>query len=928
MKHLRLTTLLLVLLMSLLAGQSGWTGTARATQTSDTTPSTPVADPTDVPAVTPGPEPTEPLVTASATPTELPATETPVATESPPVETAEPTAVPTIVDPATPPGPAVAVTPGGTPQAARSASARNVSPASVTEPIFTVNGQSGNVTATQAQGLSFLVNDFMGVEGQFRDYSSFTEQILWFSSTRVLYISGANCQGQNVGQRELVQGDTWEYSGFAPSPPFGLFSVYVWQQYHYIAGNGSGFNAEVKDSGTSQCVNVAVVGALPELLGNNQHDAISLNEGDTLTLTAINLPQGTNRAAVVQWGSGCGGGGQTDLNTPLPYSEVMKSAGTRWYQVIAYSGSGDFLGATNCFTVDVRGVPAQLRVNGSTGPIEYIAGQRVALYGSGFTPYATVQLWVYVGNGDCTGTPEFPWTYHADEAGVIDLPDQRFFHETGVTFSVLMGGPGENSNCVAFNPLSGVPKLTVNGSTGPFVVGEPTEFEFHATGLPPRAEAHLISCSGTILDEFGGTTNASGEYDITVEVTDEFASYAIDAGGVKTNCLTFQVIDIGDYDIVLDVNGSAGPVSVVTGDTYSVNLSGFPGGSVVRLREFAANGDCSSSTTGINVEVDDNGTYGMGAYAQSAGVVSYQATFAEGVTNCVRVNIAEAPTPTATPTMAATATPTPIPVPTLEPTSTPTPTPTPTTEPSATPTPTLEPTSTPSPAPTLEPTPTPTVESSATPSPTPTPTDESTLTPTPSPTPTLEPSSTPTHEPTSTPTIAPTATGTAQPTATTIPQTGSVYVTITTSDGGAVPDAAVVCVGAQCSTLDGQISVRAFVNPADLTFEDVPMGQIEVDVTGVAPYLEQRFSIEIRPGVVNELAIALERAAPAPTATGTASTPTPAATASPGKSEISGLPNTGTAGPRTSDKLETWLLLIALISSALAIVQIRRHTTR
>ncbi|HEU0164398.1 MAG TPA: hypothetical protein VFQ54_05085, partial [Thermomicrobiales bacterium] len=167
------------------------------------------------------------------------------------------------------------------------------------------------------------------------------------------------------------------------------------------------------------------------------------------------------------------------------------------------------------------------------------------------------------------------------------------------------------------------------------------------------------------------------------------------------------------------------------------------------------------------------------------------------------------------------------------------------TAPTPTTTPTLEPTETATTAPTVEPsaTTTATIESTATSIATTTPTVGATETPG-TVSPTTSASVTPTMEMTAEPTTEPTG-------------TGSAAVTLSSSDGGAIPDDAIVCVGDACQSVGSGASAAA-VSGTTLSFDALAPGTYPVTVTGAAPYADATASVTIVAGSTSEVAITLQ----------------------------------------------------------------------
>ena len=113
------------------------------------------------------------------------------------------------------------------------------------------------------------------------------------------------------------------------------------------------------------------------------------------------------------------------------------------------------------------------------------------------------------------------------------------------------------------------------------------------------------------------------------------------------------------------------------------------------------------------------------------------------------------------------------------------------------------------------------------------------------------------------------------------PTTGTVDLTLQTSDEGDIPDEAQVCIGAMCETVGstGGADVQAASpSPVTITFADVAAGPQTVTVTGAAPYEDHSGTIDIAAGNTLNLEITLQLpdvAAPSPTIPGTDPTVTP-----------------------------------------------------
>jgi LPXTG-motif cell wall-anchored protein len=286
-------------------------------------------------------------------------------------------------------------------------------------------------------------------------------------------------------------------------------------------------------------------------------------------------------------------------------------------------------------------------------------------------------------------------------------------------------------------------------------------------------------------------------------------------------------------------------------------------------------------------------------------------------------SIVSAPSPTATlePTATPSDTPTLVPTETTTPTATTLPTNTPTTVPTDTPTasPTGMPTSTTVPTATTVPTSIPT----STTAPSPTVVPSSTVAPSPTP---LSPTSTMVRP---TPTVA-------MPTGTVV-ATGSVELTVSTADGGAVPDDTTVCVGTTCQRVGAGASAAA-ISPATLTFSDLAPGTYGATVTNAAPYQDAASSVTVTADETTSREIVLQMAAVtvAPTEPG-AATPIATGTTVPanppsggngsgvapsqphapsGGANVTSLPNTGAGSGSSSTSLLFLLLAMATVLGA------------
>jgi hypothetical protein len=84
-------------------------------------------------------------------------------------------------------------------------------------------------------------------------------------------------------------------------------------------------------------------------------------------------------------------------------------------------------------------------------------------------------------------------------------------------------------------------------------------------------------------------------------------------------------------------------------------------------------------------------------------------------------------------------------------------------------------------------------------------------------------------------------------------------VTLTTSDGGQVPEGALVCAGEACQTVGAGVRSTA-ISLTTLTFADVAAGSYDMAVTDTAPYPHVTASVTVVAGETASNAIMLQLA--------------------------------------------------------------------
>ncbi len=540
-----------------------------------------------------------------------------------------------------------------------------------------------------------------------------------------------------------------------------------------------------------------------------------------------------------------------------------------------------------------------------------------------FTPFtvdvadeSTMQLTFWL-TGDCTGP--FSQTHIFSVRG-----DEHSVTGDGTNWSFrayLAADPSVVGPCLAIHFSAAAPTLTPIPSPTPFPTATPTMAPvplLYVNGVPQTSDITLPSgaaitfttdptsaihfwdganCVGspagsTLMHSYGQGFTSANIFSLRAFEQNNLSNagvcvnltWAAAPTSTPTNAPTATATPVP----VLTINGSTdSPITVSASGYFNVEFSGI---GAVDLYE---DGSCNviRGELGTNPWVEP-----VANFASDGEAVSFRGfTFGGGtpLTDCRVVNVVD---PTVTPTVEPS--PTPSDTPTLMPTSTAT--------------------DTPSDTPTLMPTDTATSI----------PTDTVTLEPTNTTVPTIEPTSTAiaatsTTEPS--PTMA-TSTATTIPTmAPTTAETGSAAVTLTTGDGGTIPDGAQVCVGTDCQTVGAGVSSAAVSGPT-ITFGNLDPGTYPVTVTNAAPYQDATGSVDVVAGETASFSIDLQlvpptQAAASPVVTQTIAPNQPTAPAAAGGPSggssggntappVKSLPNTGSG--QTSDNLNLLLLLGAI----------------
>ena len=182
------------------------------------------------------------------------------------------------------------------------------------------------------------------------------------------------------------------------------------------------------------------------------------------------------------------------------------------------------------------------------------------------------------------------------------------------------------------------------------------------------------------------------------------------------------------------------------------------------------------------------------------------------------------------------------------------------------------------------------------------------------------------------------------------PTTGTVNLTVTTADGGAIPTGTILTIGGVSYVVSnlGEVSAADAASGTVFTFTEVPAGTQPITATNAAPYADAAGAVAVEAGSTVDAAILLRRTVeptvtPSPTVSPTSVPAEPTATAQPtqapgqptavpqkpgkpgGTSTISALPNTGQGGDVSTGMNSALLALAAalLLAGVAGVVGVR-----
>lgn len=241
---------------------------------------------------------------------------------------------------------------------------------------------------------------------------------------------------------------------------------------------------------------------------------------------------------------------------------------------------------SNCVNVEIMNDAATLLANGSTGSVFVKEGDPIVLL-SDQPSGATWTQSIYESTESCSGTLS-----NLVSGGPGSLVGTTLNRPPGTYWFGLRSTDGSTlryGNCMQVTVQDVPAVLRVDGSAGPvdFVSGQTVAL--YVDGFTPGASlAGLVyvgstTCAGTAyaltsgIADGAGTLDTSAQLSFAPDLSIRFVSLAATGGEEEsTNCVALWH---QDTDIVLEVNGSTGPVLVDGGEIHLI-ATGLPTGSV------------------------------------------------------------------------------------------------------------------------------------------------------------------------------------------------------------------------------------------------------------------------------------------------------------------------------------------------------------
>ncbi|MCA9834776.1 MAG: hypothetical protein KC435_12570 [Thermomicrobiales bacterium] len=610
---------------------------------------------------------------SSATPTAT----TEVSTEEPPA-TLAPTTEPTETQETVTP------TPGQTEEPSTSVEAESQGPimpqaAPSTGAKLTVDGLSGTILVSPGDTQSFAIGDLLDMAALGPEYISSTNPDPdfyrfngWWTDNEFLVYPGRGCQGQFIA--DLYTGRMQPESASASSTYSGATGTYSVQSQQWLSVWWIEKSIDIVDtvdevtvypySAKSNCVNVEMSDDQASLLANGMTGSVTVNEGDPIVLLS-NKPSGDTWTQSIFESTEACSGDLANLVSGGPGSLVgtnlMRKPGTYWFGLRSTNGSELRYG--NCVQVTVQDVPATLRVEGSSGPVDFLPDQTLSLYVNGFTPGASLIGLVSSNSTNCSDSGTFLTSGTADSTGALEIPTQiSYLADISIRFvSVASNGAElESTNCVHLRYLESGIHLQVNDSIASPVLVDGGEIHLFAWGLPPGSVAFAtVGCDDSFDpgNDFGQVIGDDGVFDgymsDDLPTDDVFEVQVLLGPGpdytVRSNCVMVRLVDYL-IDPVIAINGSDTPAPVVSGEHFSLTGIDFPPDADIIIRAFPGSSDCTGTANIGGTESDAEGIITTDQVAGDAGMISFQAQGYSWISNCVPLQITAAPTtPTPTP---------------------------------------------------------------------------------------------------------------------------------------------------------------------------------------------------------------------------------------------------------------------------------------